>query len=208
MFLTLSKAIQSAMLLTFAYLLSSCATTKEEEPKGGLSELIIRPPTSELEEWKEVRMPYSRFYITSKDQASDEDLIALFVEAVPLMRPMTSEGDLLAYVSARKSADMIDLSLDQLVGRELVRFQRLEEDRAGNPQRFRDLLGLRRRASDGDYSKRSKGVMIVHPNNPSEALSIGVWRNSFHGQIGEHFEEVAANFVASFLASNGLAGDL
>ena len=185
--------------------LVSCSTSEpEEEEVVGIVGLTIREPVSD-ETWIQVGTNNAQFYLHSKDQRFDEDLIALHVQAVPLMRPVLDEADLLTYIQT--SGGPIDgtMVIDDLVGKTVIRYH-TEQDRIENPARFRQVLGLQARPADVTYTRTDKGILILHPESDVLALRVGVWRNSYHGRIGEHFERVAADFATAFLVANDMAG--
>lgn len=198
-------AICLALLLPL--ILIGCAGKKSgQEELAAITGLTIHPPASD-DEWRSIRTEYSQFYVTTRDQLYDEDLIALFIEIVPLMRSVDNEEELLAYIRQSLGPNLKDVGMDSLMGRPVLRFDTVSQ-RVENPARFRQLFRLKPRLADAVYTKRSKGVLFCHPENKTQAIRIGIWRNSYHGQIGEYFESIASDFAASFLVANGLVKEL
>lgn len=201
------NVLSLVLALVISLVLPGCSTSDDEEEKlPAIAGLTIHPPSSD-DDWRSIRTDYSQFYITTRDELYDEDLIALFVEVVPLMRPVKDERELLAYIQNSPGPARADVTVDSLMGKEVLLFHTAAQ-RVENPARFRQLFRLKPRLADAVYIKRSKGILFRHPTNDSQAIRIGIWRNSYHGQIGEYFESIATDFASSFLVANGLVTEL
>lgn len=202
------RLLKGGLLLLIFFGLSGCSSMKDEENKPlGIAGFVVHPPTSE-DDWRAVRTEFSQFFITTRDKQYDEDMIALFVEIVPIMRPVANEQELLQYIRGHSDEGRLpEIAADTLLGKDVVRFHGKIE-RAENPARFLQLLKLQPRVADATYTKNSKGILFCHPENNTLAIRVGIWRNSYHGQIGDYFEKIAADFASSFLAANGMIGKL
>ena len=200
--------ISKSLLISLCFLvLNGCVRGKKEmevEEEPTLAGLTIREPSSE-DEWRVVRNVQAQVHLCTKDEEYDEDLIGIFAELVPLPRSMNGELDLFNFINQSELAHGGSFQLDELMGRNVVRFELVDEG-AENPRTLTSVYNLKPRPRDVPYTKRTKGILVLHPHNDRLAIRIGVWRNSYHGRIGQHFESVAEDFASSLLASNRMVG--
>ena len=152
------------------------------------------------DDWQTLTTQSGKYYVYPKDGASD--VIFLYGNEVNLTHELTRIDQLFANLGTNPEFVFDDLRIDNLYGTDVIRFETFERD---GPQSSENLVGsfnLGMRRTSQAYFTRTRGVFILHPQKSQTYLKVACARSSYHGFIGAHYDDLAENFIRTFIVSN------
>jgi len=146
----------------------------------------------------------TRLFFNPNNAITDEDLIILTVEGIQLPMAIIDIQDVIPILDLENSPDIVSTSVEEVAGTPVVRWHLHKLDEDGTPESILKHLSLRRRESRNDYFRRSKGIIMLHPDETKvgAVIRIGISRTSVHGLIGSHYEDVAVDFISRLVVEN------
>lgn len=196
-----------AVVILCCLLLPSCESLgkKKEEPKKSGGPLVLNPPKmrsdqkKEKEKWTTLRMPTGTAFVQAKDAMDDvislsavesgkSDAIKTLDDVETLVR---SQG--LKFASFKRS---------QVLGEMCIRYERIIENDEQENEAVRAALNTSGRRIAGPHTTRTLGAIFLHPHQPGRYVTLTCSRTSYHGEIGDYYQELFDDFLSAFVAEN------
>jgi hypothetical protein len=157
-------------------------------------------PNKVREKWVSIKMPGGLVFAQAKDGM--DDVISMSAEE-------SSAG------AAVKSLDDVDVIISngikfdkkrrhEVLGEPCIRYERAVEDTGGESATVRQALSTHGRSMAGPFMIRTLGAVFLHPRKPGCYITLSCSRTSYHGEIGDYYEELFDDFLGAFVVDNCL----
>jgi hypothetical protein len=88
-----------------------------------------------------------------------------------------------------------------VLGEACIRYERVTEAPQEN-ETVRQQLRTHGRSMPGPFMNRTLGAIFLHPNKPGCYITLTCSRTSYHGEIGDYYEELFDDFLGAFVVDN------
>jgi hypothetical protein len=194
--------------------LSACVTTPSEPgATKATGPLKLNPPKMRSdqdehkirEKWISIRMGAAGMVFAQAKEGMD-DVVAMSAEESSAVVSVKTLADVDAIISA-DGAKFIKKTQKQSLGEPCIRYERVTETAGGENDTVRKALNTRGRTMSGPFYVRTLGAVVMHPRKPGSYITLTCTRTSYHGEIGDYYEELFDDFVMAFVADNCLKAE-
>ena len=205
---TLRKMIsRGGAALILGLMPMACITTPSTGDAANTGPLKLNPPKMRSdqdpnkvrEKWISIKLPEGIVYAQAKEGM--DDVVALSAEESAAGPTVKTLDDVDVIISAN-NVKFAKKRRAEALGEPCIRYERVSEDNSGENARVRQALAARGRTMTGPFQVRTLGAVFMHPRKPGCYITLTCSRTSYHGQIGDYYEELFDDFVQAFVADN------
>ena len=154
----------------------------------------------EREKWISLQSPEGQAFAQAKDGM--DDVVSLSAtESLPGQSITTLEAAEAA-LRGRSPSPLLKVRRSEILGEACMRFEQRAESSTQENDALRTSLGAHGRTMSGPFISRTIGAVFLHPTKKGQYVTLLCNRISYHGEIGDYYEELFDDFLYAFVAEN------
>ena len=154
----------------------------------------------EREKWITLKSEEGQAFAQAKDGM--DDVVSLSATESPPGQSITTLEAAEASLRGRNPSPLLKVRRSEILGETCVRFEQKVESSAAESDALRTSLGAHGRTMPGPFISRTLGAIFLHPTKRGQYVTLLCNRTSYHGEIGDYYEELFDDFLYAFVAEN------
>lgn len=154
----------------------------------------------EREKWITLQSEEGQAFAQAKDGM--DDVVALSATESPPGQSITTLEAAEASLRGRNPSPLLKVRRSEILGEACVRFEQKAASSAQQNDTLRASLGANGRTMAGPFISRTLGAIFLHPTKRGQYVTLLCNRTSYHGEIGDYYEELFNDFLSSFVVEN------
>jgi hypothetical protein len=203
----LKSILRGGAALLVGGALVSCVTTPSADSQAkNIGPLKLNPPKMRSdqdpkkvrEKWVSIKLPGGLVFAQAKDGM--DDVISMSAEESNAGAAVKSLDDVEVIIS--NGVKFEKKRRTEVLGEPCIRYERVTESTTGENPTVKQALAAPSRSMAGPFYVRTLGCVFMHPGKPGSYITLTCSRTSYHGQIGDYYEELFDDFLGAFVVDN------